>query len=50
MPYTEALRLNREHRTLIDQIMALEDIGQKLHSAFSQLQTLHIHDAKKGWL
>jgi hypothetical protein len=33
MPYTEALRLDREHRTLIDQIMALEDIGQKLHSA-----------------
>lgn len=32
MPYTEALRLDREHRTLIDRIMALEDIGQKLHS------------------
>lgn len=33
MPYTEALRLDRKQRTLIDRIMALEDIGQKLHSA-----------------
>jgi kynurenine 3-monooxygenase len=33
MPYTEALRRDREQRTLIDRVMALEDIGQKLHSA-----------------
>ena len=32
MPYTEALRVDREHRALIDRIMALEDIGHKLHS------------------
>lgn len=32
MPYTEALRVDREQRALVDRIMGLEDIEQKLHS------------------
>jgi kynurenine 3-monooxygenase len=32
MPYTEALRVDREQRTLVDQLMHMEDIERKLDS------------------
>lgn len=33
MPYTEALRRNLRQRAIVDQIMAVEDVGRKLDSA-----------------
>jgi kynurenine 3-monooxygenase len=32
MPYVEAMRIDREQRTILDQLMAVDNIGQKLHS------------------
>jgi hypothetical protein len=32
MPYTEALRVDREQRTVVDQIMRVEGIERKLDS------------------
>jgi hypothetical protein len=32
MPYTEALRVDREQRTLVDQLMCVEGIERKLES------------------
>jgi hypothetical protein len=33
MPYVEAMRIDREQRSILDQLMAIDDIGQKLHTA-----------------
>ena len=33
MPYVEAMRIDREQRSILDQLMAIDGIGQKLHTA-----------------